>query len=209
MIFHFLRKGFDLERHLTTGPKVKKILLTQIGMLLTLEVKPTIHQPTLSPLQFKDRLFNPTDLKHSFCSFYKTYEKYMKLFCGKLSIMILCNGGLVTQHSCQRATTNWLYSNSLSFGITEPSQSCSCGYLSLRSLHGVRKVVTLDLLTKVYVNSWTPRTETQISFLRNPTWPPLYLACLNRSLYNSSKGTQPRSGRNSNKHGAIMKKQTS
>ena len=120
-------------------------------------------------------------------------------------VTILCNSGLVTQRSHQQAPRVVVFRLlNLSSGITEPSQSCPCVYLSLKDLFMVSEVVTLDLLTKIRVNSWTPRTEAWIRF-RNPSWPPLHLACLRRSLYNSSKGTQPRSDRNSNKHGVIMR----
>ena len=45
-------------------------------------------------------------------------------------VTILCNSGLVTQRSRQQAPRVVVFSTSLSSGITEPSQSCSCVYSS-------------------------------------------------------------------------------
>ena len=59
------------------------------------------------------------------------------------SVTILCNSGLVTQ--CLLASVSdhelkLMYGQFLSFGITEPSQSCSFGYLSLKDLYMVSGV---------------------------------------------------------------------
>ena len=45
--------------------------------------------------------------------------------------MILCNSGLVTQRLSQQLPRASVLT-SLSFGITEPLQSFSCGYLRLK-----------------------------------------------------------------------------
>ena len=51
------------------------------------------------------------------------------------TVTILCNSGLVTQRSRQQAPRVVVFSISLSSGITEPSQSCSCVYLSHKDLY--------------------------------------------------------------------------
>ena len=49
---------------------------------------------------------------------------------GEETVTILCNSGLVTQRSRQQLPRVSVLT-SLSFGITEPLQSFSCGYLRL------------------------------------------------------------------------------
>ena len=53
-------------------------------------------------------------------------------------VTILCNSGLVTQRLLASASDHELklmYRHFMSFGITEPLQSCSFGYLSLKDLY--------------------------------------------------------------------------
>ena len=68
---------------------------------------------------------------------------------------MLCNSALVTQRSRQRLPRVSVLT-SLSFGITEPLQSFSCGYLRLRDRYMVSEEW---LLTKIRNNSCAPPTE--------------------------------------------------
>ena len=49
-------------------------------------------------------------------------------------VLILCNSGLVALRTGQQLL-RVIVLTSLSFGITELSQSCSCGYLRLKDRH--------------------------------------------------------------------------
>ena len=49
---------------------------------------------------------------------------------------MLCNSGLVTERSCQHQRRVSVLT-SLRFGITEPLQSFSCGYLRLKDRYMV------------------------------------------------------------------------
>jgi len=56
------------------------------------------------------------------------------------SAMMLCNSGLVSQHSRQHQRRKSVLT-SLCLGITEPFQSHSCGYLSDKERYMVSEVV--------------------------------------------------------------------
>ena len=66
----------------------------------------------------------------------------------KAIVTILCNSGLVTHHSRQQLPRVSVLTP-LSFGITEPLQSFSCGYLRLKdrySLHPVTRGICFSVV---------------------------------------------------------------
>ena len=65
-----------------------------------------------------------------FILFAVTRSLFHVVFKKEEDVTILCNSGLVTQRSRQQAPRVVVFSTSLSSGITEPSQSCSCVYSS-------------------------------------------------------------------------------
>ena len=70
-----------------------------------------------------------------FILFAVTRSLFHVVFKKEEDVTILCNSGLVTQRSRQQAPRVVVFSISLSSGITEPSQSCSCVYLSHKDLY--------------------------------------------------------------------------
>ena len=83
-----------------------------------------------------------------FILFAVTRSLFHVVFKKEEDVTILCNSGLVTQRSRQQAARVVVFSISLSSGITEPSQSCSCVYLSLKDLYMVSESGYLEFTYK-------------------------------------------------------------